>query len=90
MVTEEVRRLVAVVFDCAVADVEPDQGLDDLGLDSMMAMEFRVRINGVFGIDLPVLEANAQELGLHEEVLGQIDKSSGGKTVWKKSLENAI
>lgn len=41
-------------------------------------------------IDLPVLEANAQELGLHEEVLGQIDKSSGGKTVWKKSLENAI
>lgn len=56
VVTEEVRRLVAVVFDCAVADVEPDQGLDDLGLDSMMAMEFRVRINGVFGIDLPVLE----------------------------------
>jgi DNA polymerase-3 subunit epsilon len=41
-------------------------------------------------IDLPVLQANAQELGLHEEVLGQIDKSSGGKTVWKKSLENAI
>jgi len=42
------------------------------------------------GIDLPVLEANAQELGLHADVLGQIDKSSGGKTVWKKSLENAI
>jgi DNA polymerase-3 subunit epsilon len=41
-------------------------------------------------IDLPVLQANAQELGLHEEVLGQIDKSSGGKTVWKKPLENAI
>ena len=30
--------------------------LDDIGLDSMMAMEFRVRINMVFSIDLPVLE----------------------------------
>ena len=30
--------------------------LDDIGLDSMMAMDFRVRINMVFSIDLPVLE----------------------------------
>ena len=30
--------------------------LDDLGLDSMMAMEFRVRVNSLFSIDLPVLE----------------------------------
>ena len=30
--------------------------LDDIGLDSMMAMEFRVRINMAFSIDLPVLE----------------------------------
>ena len=46
-------RLVAAVFDCAVADVEPDETLDDIGLDSMMAMEFRVRINATFAIDLP-------------------------------------
>ncbi|NBW50503.1 MAG: DNA polymerase III subunit epsilon [Betaproteobacteria bacterium] len=34
-------------------------------------------------IQLPVLEANAQEMAAHEDVLSQLDKSSGGKTVWK-------
>jgi len=33
---------------------------------------------------LPVLAANAAEIAAHEEVLGQIDKSSGGKTVWQR------
>ncbi len=36
------------------------------------------------GIALPVLSANAQELTAHDEVLGQIDKSSGGKTFWRR------
>ncbi|AFM19068.1 polyketide synthase family protein [Mycolicibacterium chubuense NBB4] len=56
VVVERLRLIVAAVFDCAVTDVEPDETLDDLGLDSMMAMEFRVRINTMFSIDLPVLE----------------------------------
>ncbi|MGA8391693.1 MAG: DNA polymerase III subunit epsilon [Burkholderiaceae bacterium] len=33
---------------------------------------------------LPVLAANAAEIAAHDEVLGQIDKSSGGKTVWQR------
>ena len=33
---------------------------------------------------LPVLSANAQEVAAHEEVLQQLDKSSGGKTVWRQ------
>ena len=33
---------------------------------------------------LPVLAANEQELASHEEVLAQMDKSSGGKTVWRQ------
>jgi len=33
---------------------------------------------------LPVLAANAQEVAAHEDVLGQIDKASGGKTVWRQ------
>jgi DNA polymerase-3 subunit epsilon len=33
---------------------------------------------------LPVLPANAQELAAHDEVLAQLDKSSGGKTVWRQ------
>ena len=34
---------------------------------------------------LPVLAANAAEIAAHDEVLGQIDKSSGGKTVWQRA-----
>jgi len=33
---------------------------------------------------LPVLAANAQEMAAHDEVLAQLDKSSGGKTVWRQ------
>lgn len=35
------------------------------------------------GFELPVLQATEQELGAHEELLIQLDKSSGGKTVWR-------
>lgn len=33
---------------------------------------------------LPVVASNAQELAAHDEVLVQLDKSSGGKTLWRK------
>lgn len=33
---------------------------------------------------LPVLVANEQEAAAHEEVLKQLDKVSGGKTVWRQ------
>jgi DNA polymerase-3 subunit epsilon len=36
------------------------------------------------GFDLPVLTANVQELASHDEVLTQLDKSSGGQTLWRK------
>ncbi len=32
---------------------------------------------------LPVIAASEQEAAQHEDVLGQLDKSSGGKTVWR-------
>ena len=35
------------------------------------------------GFVLPVVAANAQELAVHEDVLMQLDKSSGGKTLWR-------
>ena len=37
------------------------------------------------GFDLPVLCANAQEAAAHDEVLAQLDKASGGKTVWRRA-----
>ncbi len=36
------------------------------------------------GFVLPVVAANAQELVAHEDVMSQLDKSSGGKTLWRK------
>ncbi len=39
---------------------------------------------------LTVLPANEQELAAHEDVLKQIDKSSGGKTVWRKLADAAV
>jgi malonyl CoA-acyl carrier protein transacylase/NAD(P)-dependent dehydrogenase (short-subunit alcohol dehydrogenase family)/acyl carrier protein len=56
LVARQVRQVVSAVFDLAVTDIEPDYPLDDLGLDSMMAMDFRSRINALFAIDVPVLE----------------------------------
>jgi DNA polymerase III subunit epsilon len=35
------------------------------------------------GFDLPVLMATEAELTAHEEVLNQIDKASGNKTLWR-------
>ena len=37
------------------------------------------------GLDLPVIMANDQELGAHEDVLAQLDKASKGKTVWRSA-----
>ena len=44
----------------------------------------RVHRDHLTGLELPVLTANAQELAAHEDVLAQIDKASGGKTVWRR------
>ena len=46
---------------------------------------FAVRID-LRGFDLPVIAANAQELAAHDEVLLQLDKASGGKTVYNLRL----
>jgi DNA polymerase-3 subunit epsilon len=36
-------------------------------------------------ISLPVITASEQELSQHEDVLAQLDKASGGKTVWRNA-----
>jgi DNA polymerase-3 subunit epsilon len=36
-------------------------------------------------LELPVLRASAQELAAHEDTLNDLDKSSGGKTVWRNA-----
>ena len=34
---------------------------------------------------LPVLKANTQELAAHDEQMAQLDKASGGKTLWRQA-----
>jgi DNA polymerase III subunit epsilon len=36
------------------------------------------------GISLPVIQANDFERAAHDEMLKQLDKASGGKTVWRR------
>ena len=82
VITDQLRRTVAGVFDCAVDDIEPDDILDDVGLDSMMAMDFRIRINTTFAIDLPVLEIlrGVSVNSLSVRVLAEVDTLHGGDT----------
>ena len=56
IVAGHVQQIAAAVFELGVADIELDDALDDIGLDSLMAMEFRLRVNAMFAIDLPLLE----------------------------------
>ena len=56
LVAGHVQQIAAAVFEIAVADIGPDDALDDIGMDSMMAMDFRLRVNAMFAIDLPLLE----------------------------------
>ena len=39
---------------------------------------------------LPVLVADETEAEAHERLLGELDKSSGGKTLWRKMAEDAV
>ena len=62
------------------------RGQDALLMDVGSANEDGVKVVQIdlSSFVLPVVAANAQELTAHEEVLDQIDKSSGGKTLWRK------
>lgn len=54
-----------------------DASTNDASGHTVPVMDLRV-------FKLPVIAADAQELAAHEDVLCQIDKSSGGKTVWRR------
>lgn len=58
---------------------EPQENADGVVVPSIDLSRF----------SLQVVAANEQELGTHEEVMVQIDKSSGGKTIWRK-LQAAV
>ncbi|BBY90402.1 mycocerosic acid synthase [Mycobacterium gallinarum] len=92
VVTEHVQRVVAAVFDCAMTDIAPDDMLDDIGLDSMMAMDFRVRINSMFSIDLPVLEIlqGVSVNSLSERILGELNSIHGEPATTDEPTEPVV
>lgn len=61
------------------------RGQDSLVIDAVEAgsSEVAIAIVDFSAFDLPVLAANEDELAAHEKVLADLDKASGGKTVWR-------
>jgi DNA polymerase-3 subunit epsilon len=55
----------------------------DIGEDELPGAAVESMDLSAFG--LPVLSANEQEMAAHEDILKQIDKSSGSKTIWRLS-----
>ncbi len=53
-----------------------DAGPTEVGRSESVRVDFQ-------RLELPVIEATEQEATAHEEVLAQLDKASGGKTVWR-------
>ena len=53
-----------------------DDAQDGAGGIAVAAIDLRALV-------LPVLRASEQEQAAHEDVLAQIDKASGGKTIWR-------
>ncbi len=58
-----------------------DALLIDMGTEDADGPQVAPVVLSVF--NLPVLAANDQETAAHEDILKQIDKSSGGKTTWR-------
>lgn len=55
--------------------------MDVGGDDAQSRSEEAVDLSGLV---LPVIQANAQEQAAHEEHMTQLDKASGGKTIWRQ------
>lgn len=61
--------------------------IDDADAHTVSGITTRVDLRQ---FTLPVLLANEQESAAHEEVLKQLDKASGGKTVWRQVPVSAV
>jgi DNA polymerase III subunit epsilon len=64
------------------------RGQDSLVIDAEEPGRQQVasQITELSSIELPVITASADELAAHEAVLKELDKASGGKTVWRLAV----
>lgn len=61
------------------------RGQDSLVIDEVEAAGTEVTVEAIdlSRFDLPVIRADAAELEMHTKLIAELDKSSGGKAVWK-------
>jgi acyl transferase domain-containing protein/acyl carrier protein len=80
LVASHVQQVAAAVFEIAATDIGLDDGLDDIGMDSLMAMDFRLRVNAIFAIDLPLLELlrGVSVNSLAERILADLHLTDAG------------
>ncbi len=64
------------------------RGQDSLVIDDLHGANAETTLVAVdfSAFALPVLEPSADELAAHDAVLTALDKASGGKTVWRRSM----
>jgi DNA polymerase-3 subunit epsilon len=67
--------------DSLVMDMTEERGTDAAKLAGPIDLSAFV---------LPVLAASDAELADHDRVLGEIDKASGGKTIWRARQQEAV
>jgi len=62
------------------------RGQNSLVIDAVEVghAEFTLAPIDLASFDLPVIAANADEIAAHDGVLAELDKASGGKTVWRQ------
>jgi DNA polymerase III subunit epsilon len=62
------------------------RGQNSLVIDAVEVghAEFTLAPIDLASFDLPVIAANADEIAAHDGVLADLDKASGGKTVWRQ------
>lgn len=70
------------------------RGQDALLMDTSASQETGAQDSTVARMDLrsyklPIIHASAQELAMHADVLAQMDKSSAGKTLWRRLPESS-
>lgn len=61
------------------------RGQESLVIDSQDArpLEMELPTGELHAVDLPVIRASGSELAAHEALLRDLDKSTGGKTLWR-------
>ncbi|MEO1083007.1 MAG: KR domain-containing protein, partial [Acidobacteriota bacterium] len=83
LLTERLRELIAGVLRLDARELDPEQSLSSLGIDSILTVELQSRIESTTGIriGLPKLMQGPSVIDLGELVLAQLPTDDAGETV---------